>query len=288
MPITKGKVRYKMTNIDYATRAHNAGLNVYFVAEGDRDMNIRRMVVNPANPCCNGYSIAKAYTVLAVGLLYDRGLLTPESRALSFIPELVPDGIDERWYDVTLDHLMLHTAGFGRGLLDIDADDASAYPTQDYLNIVLTEPLPNVPGSKYQYTDAAFYLLSRVIAQVAGCDLADVLRPVLMGKLNFKEYAWSVCPQGYSMGATGLYTRTEDVLKLAILYLRGGDWNGEQILSREWVDLVLSRGYEFKPKGGGWYGKGGMRGQMLTFNPEKGLAVAWHAYGKIPFEAMIV
>lgn len=276
-----------MTDIDYSARAKAAGLNVYFVAEGDIDMNIRREVVNPANPCCNGYSIAKAYTGLAVGLLYDRGLLKPEDTALSFIPDLVPEGIDERWYDVTLDNLMLHTSGFGRGLLDIDADDASTYPTQDYLSIVLGEPLPGVRGVDHQYTDAAYYLLSRVIARVSGQDLCDLLRPVLFGKLNFKELSWSVCPQGYSMGATGLYTRTEDVIKLAILYLRGGDWAGEQIVSREWVDLVISRGYEFKPKGGGWYGKGGMRGQMLTFNPDLGLAVAWHGYGKNPFDIMI-
>lgn len=276
-----------MTAIDYAARARDAGLNVYFVAEGDRDMHIRRQTVTPANPCCNGYSIAKAYTGLAVGLLYDRGLLTPESRALPFLAGLLPDGIDERWQDVTVEHLMLHTAGLGRDPLDIDTNDASAFPSKDYLHIVLTEPLPHLPGKGYQYTDAAYYLLSRVIERVAGCDLADFLRPILMGKLNFKEFAWSVCPKGYCMGATGLYTRTEDMLKLAILYLRDGDWNGEQIVSREWVDLVLSRGYEFKPQGCGWYAKGGMCGQMLTFHPEKGVAVAWHAYGDVPFDVMI-
>ena len=35
-----------------------------------------------------------------------------------------------------------------------------------------------------------------------------------MDKMKFKEFAWSRCPYGYSMGATGLYIRTEDMVKL--------------------------------------------------------------------------
>lgn len=277
-----------LTDIDYAARAHNAGLNVYFAAEGDRDGNIRSQTVNPANPCCNCYSIAKAFTVTAVGMLYDRGLMRPGDIAVDFIPELCPAGMDDNWRKVTIEMLMLHTAGFGRGLLDIDADDASAYPTHDYLSIVLSEPLPFTPGTHNQYTDAAYYLLSRVIGRVAGMDLAQFLHPVLTEVLNFKEYAWSVCPQGYAMGATGLYLRTEDMVKLGIVYLRGGEWQGQRIVSEDWVNTVISRGYEFKDRGDGWYGKGGMRGQMLTFNPDLGLAVAWHGYERrSAFDAMI-
>lgn len=271
------------TGIDFAEHARQASVDLYFVAEGDRAGNIERHVIRPANPCCNCYSIAKAFTVLAVGQLYDRGLLRPEDVAVEFIPDLCPEGMDERWHRVTLEHLMLHYVGFGSeqsGLIDIDSYDASAFPSHDYLSLILGSPLPHEPGTHHQYTDAAYYLLSRVIARVAGMDLADFLRPTLMDVMSFKELAWSTCPLGYSMGATGLYLRTEDVVKLGILYLRGGDWMGQRVVSEEWTRLVLERGYEFKDKGNGWYGKGGMRGQTLTFNPERGLAVAWHAYDR--------
>jgi CubicO group peptidase (beta-lactamase class C family) len=196
--------------------------------------------------------------------------------------------MDEKWYFVTLDHLIRHVAGFGRGLLDIDADDASAYPTTDYLSIVLTEPLKYEPGTVRQYTDAVYYILSRVISRVSGMTLCDFMRPALLSVMRFGELAWSTCPEGYSMGATGLYLRTEDMVKLGVLYLNGGVWRGERIISDEWVKMVLTRGYEFAPKGAGWYGKGGMRGQMLAFNPSKGLAVAWHSFEKkVPFEIML-
>ena len=277
-----------LTKIDYDVRARSAGLNIYFVAEGDREYNIRTQTVVPANPCCNCYSIAKAFTVTAIGMLYDRGLLSPNTRLADVLGDKFPQGIDSKWQNVTLHHLMTHHVGFGEGLLDIDAEDASKYPTKDYLSIILSTPLPHAPSEVRQYTDAAYYLLSRVVERLAGVDLADFLRPTLMETMEFKEFAWSVCPEGYSMGATGLYLRTEDVVKLGILYLNEGEWRGTRVISKEWVDIVLKNHYEFSDRGNGWYGKSGMRGQMLTFNPERGLAVAWHGYERrIRFEDMI-
>lgn len=277
-----------LTKIDYDVRARSAGLNIYFVAEGDREYNIRTQTVVPANPCCNCYSIAKAFTITAIGILYGRRLLSPDTRLSDVLGDKFPKNIDEKWNDVTLHHLMTHHVGFGEGLLDIDAEDASKYPTRDYLSIILSTPLPHAPGEVRQYTDAAYYLLSRVIERLAGVDLADFLRPILMETMEFKELAWSICPEGYSMGATGLYLRTEDVVKLGILYLNEGEWRGTRIISKEWVDIVLKNHYEFSDRGNGWYGKSGMRGQMLAFNPDCGLAVAWHGYERrIRFEDMI-
>ena len=269
-----------MTTIDYAARLSVQKCNSYFVAEGDRDYNIRLQSIVPANPCCNCYSVAKAFTVTAIGLLYDRGLLTPDTLVTEVLSDFLPHGMDPKWHKVTLHHLMLHRAGFDQGLLDIDAEDASQFPSTDYLGIVLSAPLAYKPGTHYQYTDAAYYLLSRVIAKVSGCDLGDLLRPILMETMQFKEFAWSVCPQGYAMGATGLYLRTEDMVKLGILYLNGGMWKDTRVVSQEWVDIVLTNGYELKNIGDGWYGKGGMYGQMLMLNPQKGLAVACHSFEK--------
>lgn len=267
-----------MPTIDYAALAREYDLHIHFVCEGDREYRIRKHELAPANPCCNCYSVAKAFTVLAVGILSDRGLLTPQTRVADVLADKLPENADPRWKEVSVHHLLQHTAGFGSGLLDIDAEDASGWPGTDYLHLVFSAPLPHEPGTVYQYTDAAYYLLSRMVERTAGMDPAQLLRPLLMETMGFRELAWSVCPQGHCMGATGLYLHTEDMVKLAILWLNGGLWKGTRIVSRHWVDTVLENGYEFKPLGGGWYGKGGMRGQMLAFHPQQGRAFACHSY----------
>lgn len=260
-----------LTDISYAALAREAALNVYFVAEGDRDGAARVESCVPANPCCNCYSIAKLFTVTAVGILYDRGILTPQTRLLDVLPL---HAADKRFEDVTLEHLLTHRAGIGPSL-DIDVEDASAFP-RDYAQYILDTPLVSEPGTARHYTDSAFYLLARAVREACGNDPAALLRAPLMDVLRFREFAWSVCPLGCCMGATGLYLRTGDMLKLGLLYLRGGDWFGTRIVSGEWVDLVMSRGYELSSVGGGWLGKRGMRGQMLALHPERGLALAWH------------
>ena len=221
-------------------------------------------------------------------MLYDKGLLTPNSLLTDILSNHIPNNIDPKWHKVTIHHLLKHKVGFGCGMLDIDCEDASLYPTIDYLQLVLRTNLKYEPGTIYQYTDAAYYLLSRVIYELTETDLRDVLRPILMDLMKFKEYSWSVCPKGYSIGATGLYLRTEDIVKLGILYLNKGMWKETRVLSEEWVDMVISNEYEFSSLGNGWYGKGGMRGQLLMFNMEKGKAIACHSYeSTIPYKILM-
>ena len=112
-------------------------LNPYFICEADSNYNIRKEMINPANPNCNCYSVAKAFTVMAIGMLYDKGLLTPESLLTDILSNHIPKNIDPKWHKVTIHHLMKHKVGFGCGMLDIDCEDASLYPSTDYLQLVL-------------------------------------------------------------------------------------------------------------------------------------------------------
>ena len=272
----------------YKQRALEKKLNIYFICEGDKDYNIVKETVVPGNPTCNCYSVAKAFTVTAIGLLYDKGLISTDMLLMDILGKYKPKNIDEKWMRVTIHDVLTHKVGFRCGMLDIDCEDASLYPSFDYLDIVLNTKLKYEPGTVYQYTDAAYYLLSRVVSELANTDLENFLRPLLMEKMKFKELAWSKCPFGYSMGATGLYIRTEDMIKLGILYLNKGIWMNERILSEEWINIVLESGYEFTHIKNGWYGKGGMRGQLLAFNPDNGKAVACHSYERmIPFDIFV-
>ena len=276
-----------LTNRCYARRA--AGTGIYSIVEMDTEYRSRKITLIPANPTNDVYSVAKIYTVSAIGMCYDRGLLHPEDRFLEVMKLPLPPQADVKWKNVTLDMLMRHVAGFKQGYLDIDVDNASEYPTLDYLSMVLAQPLSDGQGVERQYTDAAYYLLSRVVEQVSGMTLFDFLRPALMDTMRFSEYAWSTCPLGHTMGATGLYLRCEDMVKLGVLYLNGGVWRGTRLLSEEWCNLVFERNYEFSLRGvGEWYGKGGMHGQMLALNRKLGLAVAWQGYTpKVDFAAML-
>ncbi len=267
-----------LSNRDYSVQCKDSGIHV--VAEMDTAYQTRKQRLANTNPTADVYSIAKLFTVTAIGMCVDRGLLTTEARFLDVMELPLPDGADERWKQVTIHMLLKHQWGCtASGLLDIDAQDASQYPTTDYLSLILTEPLNGAQGKERCYTDAAYYLLSRVVEKVSGKTLFDFLRPALMHTMQFREYAWSACPNGHTMGATGLFLWCEDVAKLGVLYLNGGVWNGTRLLSEDWCRTVLEREYEFADRGNGWYQKGGMYGQGLAISVSDGLAVAWQGHG---------
>ena len=233
----------------------------------------------PCNICNNGYSVTKAFIVTAIGMLHDDGLLDVKRPLRDYMADLMPPDLDPIWDQVTVEHAMLHRIGFDEGFLDIDVEDASQYPTQDFLDMVFRHPITHQPGEHRQYSDAAYYLLSRLISCVSGQKADTLLNHRLLAPLKFREAAWSRCPQDYPIGATGLYCSSADMVKLPALYLEGGLWQGQRIISEAWVNTVIDNGYEFTPKSpNGLIGKGGMYGQMIMLSREKQFAVAWHGF----------
>ncbi len=174
---------------------------------------------------------------------------------------------------------MTHRVGFDKGFLDIDVEDVNAYPGDDYLELAMRHPIAYVPGSHYQYCDASYYVLSRVVTALTGDTVDEFLRKRLTAPMKFREIAWSRCPKGYPIGATGLYVSAGDMVKLGQFYLNGGVYEGRRYLSENWVNHALAREYEFhsiSPKG--LIGKGGMFGQAIVISREKGLAAGWHSF----------
>lgn len=254
------------------------GWDIYRIARVSEDGAVEEVTLRKGNRCTNVYSIAKAFCVAAAGVLYDEGNWSPDEKILSVLGDETDCIPAAGWGDVTLDHLLRHRCGMPGGFLDIDAEDPSAFG-RDYLSYALSQPLLCPPDTQRSYSDGAYYLIGRAVEKKAGMPLDLFLRERIMEPLGFGEVAWSRCPQGHAMGATGLYLRAGDTVKLGGLWLKGGLWKGERLLSREWIDLTLERGYEFNPVGSrGAYGKGGMYGQMLLVLPHEGCALAWQGH----------
>ena len=251
------------------------GLNLYTVAVMTDD-GLFHHRFQPCSLCHNGYSVTKAFAVTAIGLLYDDGLVRPEDRISRYLP--LPATADPRWQEVTVDHLLTHKTGAGHGFLDIDVEDVRAWQTDEYLDLAFAQPLPHAPGTQEVYSDGAFYLLSRIVSAACGQTMDELLLHRVLKPLNFGEVAWSRCPKGHPIGATGMYAQAQDVVKLGWLYLNGGLWQDQRILSPEWVELVLTRGYELRPMPFGWIGKAGMYGQQVALHPQKRTAVAWYGF----------
>jgi len=253
--------------------------NIIRLSEMSGEDNIETLEYLPSNPCQDCYSIAKAFTMTAIGILYDKGLIKPEDKVCDIMKDEIPEGMDDRWYKVTVDNTLTHWLGLPTGFLDIDCNPSKDF-TDDFLKYMFSYPLPYELGTAEHYSDGAYYLLSRIVEKIDGRRLDKFLWEEILWKMGYQEMAFSCCPQGHSMGATGLYIHSSDGVKLGWLYLNKGMYNGERLLSEEWCEMALERLYTFE-----WdethkvFFKGGMCGQKLFVIPEKRKAYCLQSYG---------
>ena len=103
----------------------------------------------PCNRCNNSYSVAKAFTMTAVGLLWEQNKLSVNDRFWDLFAQQLPENIDPAWKLVTLEHALTHRIGFGQGILDIDVEDTTRYPKQDFLRYLFSTPLQHRPSCRY-------------------------------------------------------------------------------------------------------------------------------------------
>lgn len=262
---------------DFAKYITENEARVFTIAEITGNSLPEKIEIKENNACQNIYSISKMYTVTAVGILCDRGLLRTDNTVTEILGDECPEGYDTYWEQTTVDMLMRHRVGYPGGF-DTDVLDASQYDP-DYLKEIMTKKWICPPDTERHYEDAVYYVLSRIVNKVSGKPLFRFCWENIFLPLSFREAAWSCCPQGHAIGATGLYIRVEDMIKLGAVYLNGGEYRGRRIVSEEWVKTVLERQYEFAPNGiKDSYNKGGLNGQNLLVIPSENRVVAWQGY----------
>ena len=62
----------------------------------------------------------------------------------------------------------------------------------------------------------------------------------LFRPIGIDEYYWKIAPDGSVDSEGGLYLSTHDLARIGYLMLRGGQWDGRQIVSRDWVEASTS------------------------------------------------
>ena len=91
-------------------------------------------------------------------------------------------------------------------------------------------------------------MLSSIVQQVSGETLFDYLQPRIFKPLGIRGIDWDLNPQGINLGMIGLRLRTEDMAKFGQLLMQQGQWNGKQLIPKEWIAEATS--FKIKSQGG--------------------------------------
>lgn len=178
------------------------------------------------------YSTAKSIGLLSLGLALADNRLGLEDPAQLYHPSLgvPPDGnAATGWLDdITIRRLANHSAGF---------DKPGGYADLIY-----------EPGSTWAYSDGGANWLAETLTLVFGEDLKELLfRRVFtpIGIVN-TDLSWrknlyrSLTLNGVTNRefASGISANMEALSRIGYLYLREGQWNGQQIIPKEFIELA--------------------------------------------------
>ena len=180
------------------------------------------------------YSHTKSFVSTLAGMAIDEGKLTLDTTLCSLLPEYDRIITDPMVKTITLRHLLTMSSGFGGAfLMGVNRRPGEGMP--DYVGYMLAKKPVNVPGEKFQYSNADTHLAGCMVEKAVGETLLRYAYRKLFAPLGIGYPAWETDPAGTAFGGSGLYLRNEEMMRLGILYLQEGVWNGERLLSREWV-----------------------------------------------------
>lgn len=228
------------------------------------------------------HSLTKSVTSVAVGLAIDEGRFGLEDKVASLFPQHVPANASARLRAMTVRDLLTMEAGH-----DHETSGSVWRPIKtSWVAEFFKIPVPNQPGTVFQYTSAASFMLSAIVTRTTGQSMADYLKPRFLEPMGIRNFSWDEGPEGITTGGNGLSWTTDASLKLGALHAQLGRWNGRQLLSEQWVRAATTRqagndeddyGYQWWIGPGGSYYALGLFCQFAIVFPEHEATLAMFA-----------
>ncbi len=241
-------------------------------------------------------SVTKSFTTTLVGIAIDQGKLKLDDKLLSFFPDRQIANRDARKEAITIEHLVSMRNGFESGCLEGDPPTlAKMSAAPDWVQWALDRPMVAEPGTQNCYDSPGMHLLSAILQQVTGQTEAEFARQNLFEPLGISEFYWAADPQGITRGWGELHLKPADMARLGYLWLQGGQWEGRQVVSEQWVKDSVAYHSDFGNGDGygyGWwlweggYQASGRGGQAIKVVPGMEVVVATTA-GWIDYDAEV-
>jgi CubicO group peptidase (beta-lactamase class C family) len=217
------------------------------------------------------FSVTKSYLSTIAGLAVDAGLIQDVNDKVG---KYVWDGTFDGRHNskVTWDHLLTQSSDWSGSLFGTkdwgdrppregDIDD---WKNRDYYE----------PGTHFEYNDVRVNVLAYSLLQVWRKPLPKVLKEHIMDPIGasptWRWYGYensfvnvdgvmvqSVSGGGHSGG--GVFINTLDHARFGLLFLREGNWDGQQLLSKDWVEQVQQSSDANESYGYMWWRNKGQR-----------------------------
>jgi len=242
------------------------------------------------------WSTAKSIAATLIGMLVDQGKLELDAPlAVDWLPE-TRAGSDPR-AAITLRHLLHMSSGLepvDNGGLEYATGSGLAYwAGASSVRAARSRALIRQPGTSWDYENYDTLLAVYAMKRALGDDQTylEFPRRALLDRIGMRNTLIGVDRFGDFILSSQVHTNARDLARFGLLYLNGGTWNGERLISENWIEFVRTpapatetRGREY---GGQWwlvpedrndvpkdaYATAGNRGQYVIVVPSHDVVI---------------
>ncbi|MFL3000227.1 MAG: serine hydrolase domain-containing protein [Cytophagales bacterium] len=239
--------------------------------EGDKEINDE--TIFPI------WSMSKPITIVAMMTLYEKGLINFDENVSKYIPEFselqCKDEKGEVYScenDLKILHLMTHRSGYTYYGNPLNFTSTIKYDNlDDFVTDVSKHPVEFEPGSSYLY-GINQAILGKVVEVVTGKSFYEYLKETIFDPLGMNETKFYLTPEdrerfqplfinsgslkGFTnfldemtydvnnrayFGGEGLVSTMRDYSKFCQMLLNNGELNGNKIIDRSSIDLMVEK-----------------------------------------------
>jgi CubicO group peptidase (beta-lactamase class C family) len=232
------------------------------------------------------FSMAKSITSILIGCALQDGIIDSVQEPITnYIPELRQNGFE----NVTIEHVLQMTSGiaFDESYWNPFGEAAKFYYGNKLKEYTCHLKLKNQPGTTFNYVSGNTQLLGLILERALKTkSITTYLQEKIWTPLGMEyDASWSMdAKDGMEKTFCCINARARDFAKIGQLFLHQGNWQGTQIITKEWVaqstKVDETKGsawfYQYQwwlPSQNGDYMAQGILGQYIYVNPKKNLVI---------------
>lgn len=181
----------------------------------------------------NIYSCTKSFTSTVLGLLIQEGKVKLDDPVARYEPAMAA-----LYPNATFRHFATMTSGYSGAGRSRWKDENADWSFTPY-----TPEEPHfAPGTHYEYWDEAQMMLGKVLTTILQKPMKDYLTEKITDPIGMGNWTWDTEQETNGVpinnGCTAVRVNARQLAKMGLLYLNEGNWNGQQLIPKEWCAMA--------------------------------------------------
>lgn len=217
-----------------AARAEEAGSNCLVVVRDGEIAGEWYWNGTDASTPQEVFSVTKSITSTLVGIAEAEGHLDIDDPAAEYIDAWAGTPSEA----VTVRNLLSNDSG-RQWSAAIDYGQLPGQVDMDTFATGLGQDAP--PGETWAYNNAAIQTLDVVVREATGEDTHAYAADRLFAPVGMDDSEMTTDASGNTRTFMGLQSTCEDLARFGYLFLRGGEWDGTQVVPGDWVEAAVGQ-----------------------------------------------